>query len=109
VADSIAERLVLSEVDIEMLLEVLEVVCRNLCDVFLDIRERISYILVAPQARVEEHIKDGLLLNQHLIRFILDSLRDLGRLRKVYSVRWWLPIVLYRCVVWRAHVDTASI
>lgn len=66
----VSEGLVLFQIDVEMLLVVLQVLWLNLGDILFDVWERIRHVLLAPASCVEQHVHDGLLFDQHLVRLI---------------------------------------
>jgi len=107
--NSISEGLILLKVYKEMLFEMLQVLLTDLCDILLDVWEWIGHILLPPGSRIKEDIYYGLLLNQHFVCFIEDSVRDFGRLCIVHTIWWWLPVVLNGHPVWISNKGTAGI
>ena len=82
-----------------MLLEVLQVRLLYLCDILLYVGERVRYVFLAPDSGVEEDVKNGLFLDEHLIALIFDTLGDASGLAEIYTLRWRPPIVLNRHIV----------
>jgi len=72
----------------------LQVLLLDLCQVLLDVRERVRYVFLSPDAGVKEDVNDGLFLDEHLVTLILDSLGDARSLAEIDTVRWRPPVVL---------------
>ena len=72
----------------------LQVFFLDLCQVLLDVRERVRYVFLSPDAGVKEDVYDGLFLDEHLVALVLDSLRDARGLTEIDTVRWRPPVVL---------------
>ena len=108
-ANFIPERLVLFEINEEMLLEMLQIFLIYFRYVFLDVRERIGHIFFTPASCVQEHIDDCLFLYQHLICFVLYPFRDRGGLSKIHTMRWWLPVILNRRPMGITNKRTAGV
>lgn len=61
-------------------------------------------MLLAPQPSLEHNIQQGLLLNEIVISFSSESLRDPGGLCEVDAIGSWLPVLLDRLVLGHFYV-----
>ena len=107
--DFVSEGLVFFKIDEEVLFKVLKIVGFDFCYVFFDVWERISDIFLAPASCVEKYVNDGLFFDQHLVGFVCNPFGDSAGLTVVYTVWWWLPIILDGCPMRISNENTASV